>query len=92
MLFGLCVVLYSQKNVFKRYLGFTTDKIMYAEARSMPIDKVLDTHIEKSFGIDISEYQDKIDWEELKEIDGGYPIEFVFVRASVGNERADKKF
>ncbi|RXR17738.1 glycoside hydrolase family 25 protein [Flavobacterium amnicola] len=92
MLFGLCVVLYSQKNVFKRYLGFTTDKIMYAEARSMPIDKVLDTHIEKSFGIDISEYQDKIDWDALKEIEGGYPIEFVFVRASVGNERADKKF
>jgi lysozyme len=92
MLFGLCVVLYSQKNVFKRYLGFTTDKIMYTEARSMPIDKVLDTHIEKSFGIDISEYQDKIDWDALKEIEGGYPIEFVFVRASVGNERADKKF
>lgn len=92
MLFGLCVVLYSQKNVFKRYLGFTTDKITYSEARSMPIDKVLDVHIEKSFGIDISEYQDKIDWDEIKEIEGGYPIEFVFVRASVGNERADKKF
>lgn len=92
MIGSLLVVLYSQKNSIKRYLGFTTDKILYSEARSMPIDKVLDAHIEKSFGIDLSEYQDKLDWDAVKEIEGGYPIEFVFVRASVGNERADKKF
>ena len=92
MIMLVCVFLYSQKKIFARYLGFTTDKIIYTEARSMPIDKVLDAHIEKSFGIDVSEYQDKIDWDEVKEIEGGYPIEFVFLRASVGNERADKKF
>ena len=90
--FSLLAVLYSQRGVFMRYLGFVTDKITYTEARSMPIDKVLDTHIEKSFGIDISEYQDKIDWDAVKEIEGGYPIEFAFIRASVGNDRADYKF
>lgn len=89
---GFIAFLYSQRKIIARYLGYTTDKILFTEARSMPIDKVLDTHIEKSFGIDISEYQDKIDWEELKEIKGGYPIEFVFIRASVGNDRADYKF
>lgn len=92
MLSGIAVVLYSQKNVFARYLGFTTDKILFSDARSMPVDKVLDAHISKSFGIDVSEYQDKVDWDKVKEIDGGYPIEFVFIRASVGNERCDKKF
>lgn len=92
MVSSLLVVLYSQKNTIKRYLGFTTDKILYSEASSMPIDKVLDAHIEKSFGVDLSEYQDKVDWEKCKEIDGGYPIEFVLIRATVGNERADKKF
>lgn len=92
MMVLVCVFLYSQKKIFARYLGFTTDKIIYTEARSMPINKVLDAHIEKSFGIDVSEYQDKIDWDDVKEIEGGYPIEFVFLRASVGNERADKKF
>lgn len=90
--FGFVAFLYSQKKVFARYLGFTTDKILFTEARSMPIDKVLDTHIEKSFGVDISEYQDKINWEDVKEIEGGYPIEFAFIRASVGNDRADYKF
>lgn len=90
--FGLIAFVYSQKKIIARYLGFTTDKILFSEARSMPIDKVLDTHIEKSFGIDISEYQDKVEWENVKEIEGGYPIEFVFIRASVGNDRADYKF
>ena len=55
--FGFLVFLYSQRNVVSRYLGFTTDKIVFSEARSMPVDKVLEAHIEKSFGIDISEYQ-----------------------------------
>ncbi|MES2812700.1 MAG: glycoside hydrolase family 25 protein [Bacteroidota bacterium] len=90
--FSFLAVLYSQRGAFMHYLGFVSDKILYAEARSMPIDKVLDTHIEKSFGIDISEYQDKIDWDALNEIEGGYPVEFAFIRASVGNDRADYKF
>lgn len=91
LLFGLIVVIYSQRNVLAYYLGFKTDKI-FIENREVAVDKVLDAHIEKSFGIDVSEYQDKINWDKVKEIDGGYPIEFVFVRASIGNERADKKF
>ncbi|OWP84670.1 glycoside hydrolase [Flavobacterium davisii] len=92
MLLSIIVLIYSQKKIIARYLGFTTDKIIYAEARSMPIDKVLDTHIEKSFGIDLSEYQDKIDWAKVKEIEGGYPIEFIFIRATAGSNKVDKKF
>ncbi|MEO8516057.1 MAG: glycoside hydrolase family 25 protein [Flavobacterium sp.] len=85
------VVLYSQRNALAYYFGFKTDK-MFVEPRDVPLEKVLDAHIEKSFGLDISEYQDKINWEDLKELDGGYPIEFVFVRATVGCDRADYKF
>jgi lysozyme len=85
------LILYSQRNVLAYYLGFKTDKII-VETRIAPIEKVLDTHIEKSFGIDVSEYQDKIDWDNLKELEGGFPIEFIFVRATVGNDRRDYKF
>jgi lysozyme len=85
------VLLYSQRTVLAYYFGFKTDKV-YVETRTVPLEKVLDTHIEKSFGIDISEYQDRIKWDEVKELEGGYPIEFVFIRATVGNERADCKF
>lgn len=91
LVFSLIVVIYSQRDVLAYYLGFKTDKIFF-EPREVTVNKVLDAHIEKSFGIDISEYQDKINWDKVKEIDGGYPIEYVFVRASIGNERADKKF
>ncbi|AND64680.1 glycoside hydrolase [Flavobacterium covae] len=92
MILSVAVLFYSQKRSIARYLGFTTDKIVYSEARSMPIDKVLDTHIEKSFGIDLSEYQDDINWAKVKEIEGGYPIEFVFIRATAGSNKVDKKF
>lgn len=85
------VLLYSQRTVLAYYFGFKTDNV-YVETRTVPLEKVLDAHIEKSFGIDISEYQDKIKWDKLKELEGGYPIEFVFIRATVGNERADCKF
>lgn len=92
VIFGVfLVVLYSQRNVLAYYLGFKTDKV-YVETRVVPLEKVLDTHIEKSFGIDISEYQDRIDWDKIKELEGGYPIEFVFVRATVGCDRKDYKF
>lgn len=84
------LVIFSQRNALAYYFGFKTDK--YIETREVPLEKVLDAHIEKSFGIDISEYQDKINWDELKELDGGYPIEFVFVRATVGCDRDDFKF
>jgi lysozyme len=87
----ILIVIYSQRNVLAYYLGFKTDKII-VETRIASLDKVLDTHIEKSFGIDISEYQDKIDWDSPKEIEGGFPIEFVFIRATVGNDRLDYKF
>lgn len=91
ILFIVAFLLFSQRTVLAYYLGFKTDKV-YVETREVPLDKVLDAHIEKSFGIDISEYQDKIVWDDVKEIDGGYPIEFVFIRATVGNDRADCKF
>lgn len=87
----IALILYSQRNALAYYLGFKTDKTL-VETRAASLEKVLDAHIEKSFGIDISEYQDKIDWENLKELEGGFPIEFVFVRATVGHNRQDYKF
>jgi len=84
--------LYSQRNALAYYLGFKTDKSIIVETRNVSLEKVLDTHIEKSFGIDISEYQDKIEWGNLKELEGGYPIEFVFIRATAGSNKKDRKF
>lgn len=88
----ILLALYSQKDSLAYYLGFKTDKRIFENTRNESLETVLDAHIEKSFGIDVSEYQSKIDWNSLKEIEGGFPIEFVFIRATAGSNRVDKQF
>ena len=43
-----------------------------------------------TFGIDVSHYQGKINWDKVKT--SSHPIEFVFVRATMGKNRKDSKF
>ena len=42
------------------------------------------------FGIDISHYQDKIDWDEMRT--SHHPIEYVFIRATMGASGKDIQF
>ncbi|MCO5234082.1 MAG: hypothetical protein M9888_10160, partial [Chitinophagales bacterium] len=42
------------------------------------------------FGIDISHYQGKIDWAKVRS--SHHPIEFIFIRASMGEDGTDKHF
>ncbi len=42
------------------------------------------------FGIDISQYQGKIDWSEVRT--SHHPIEFVFIRATMGEDGIDRYF
>ena len=53
--------------------------------------KILNHHQDKVFGIDVSEYQDNINWNTLGSIDK-HQIKFMFVRATVGTDRVDTKF
>ena len=53
--------------------------------------KILNHHHEKVFGIDISEYQDNINWQQLGYIDK-HQVKFMFIRATVGTDRVDTKF
>lgn len=93
LIFGFFTVLIlSQKERLSYYLGFKSRKIFKNETRIVSIERVLDSHSEKSFGIDISEYQDQINWDIFSDLDGGYPIEFIFIRATAGKNRIDCKF
>lgn len=42
------------------------------------------------FGIDVSQYNGKINWEEVQQ--SKYPINFVFIRSSMGLNGKDKRF
>ena len=43
-----------------------------------------------TFGIDVSHYQEEIDWKNVKV--SKHPIKYVFVRATMGSNRKDKTF
>ena len=53
--------------------------------------QVLENHKGKAIGLDVSEFQETIDWNSVGTIENNYPIEFVFIRATAGNDRVDGK-
>ena len=53
---------------------------------------VLQHHKNKSYGIDVSHYQGKIDWDNVAKIQDSFPISFVFIRATAGSVKVDRKY
>ncbi|MBN7810287.1 glycoside hydrolase family 25 protein [Algoriphagus sp. H41] len=58
----------------------------------LKIEHIFRNYPEGSLGIDVSEYQGKIDFPELQLQLENHPIEFVFVRATMGDDGVDKQF
>lgn len=52
---------------------------------------ILNKHDDKVIGFDISHYQGDINWDKVDKIEN-FPLKFVFVRATCGTNREDKKF
>ena len=89
--------LYHYRNGLAYYFSFKTNKVLDKAARDKQISdvrnfQVLQKNETKAIGIDVSEYQDEIDWDVVETLDNDYDISFVFIRATVGNDRLDKRF
>ncbi|RKS89676.1 lysozyme [Flavobacterium limicola] len=85
------------RNGLAYYFGFKSDKISRTERDSKRISdvrnfQVLEKHEGKSIGIDVSEYQGKINWSYVDTLEKKYPLHYVFIRASVGKDRKDYQF
>jgi lysozyme len=85
------------RNGLSYYLGFKSDKIIRADREAKRISdvrnfQVLEKHEGKSIGIDVSEYQGKISWSYVDTLEQKYPLHYVFIRATVGKDRKDRKF
>jgi lysozyme len=84
---------YHYRSGIARYLGFksnvTKHADVFSEARNL---KVLEKHEGKVIGIDVSEYQGKVRWSYVDTIEEKYPLRYVFIRATVGNDRVDRQF
>lgn len=88
---------YHYRNGLLYYLGFKSYKLSYEQAEAKRISdvrnfQVLENHIGKAIGLDVSEYQGEIDWTLVKNIEGNYPLEFVLIRATAGIDREDLQF
>lgn len=94
LFFGL---VYHYRDGLAYYFSFKSDKILSDLAEEKRISdvrnfQVLEKKGKKAVGLDVSEYQGKINWLEIDSLENKYPIDFVFVRATVGNDRLDRKF
>ena len=90
-------VIYHYRRGLAYYLGFKTDKISEKEAEDKRLSdirnfQVLAKHEGKSIGLDVSEYQGEISWSYVDTLEQKYPIDFVFIRATVGRDRKDFQF
>ncbi|MHC5352603.1 glycoside hydrolase family 25 protein [Myroides sp. LJL115] len=54
--------------------------------------EVLSRHQEMMVGFDVSHYQGVIDWQSIDSIASLKPLEFVFIRATMGADGVDKAF
>ncbi len=73
---------------------FEHKKLKNSKTEAARIDKILADNTNKTFGIDISHYQREKDlkWDSLSVGNRTLPIEFVVMRATMGNRSADKNF
>lgn len=54
--------------------------------------EIMSSHSDKIFGLDISQYQGEINWIEVNTINDQFPIDFIFVRATMGESKVDDRF
>ncbi|ALR32593.1 glycoside hydrolase [Chryseobacterium sp. IHB B 17019] len=73
---------------------FKHKKLRNSEIEALRIQKILSNNLDKTYGFDISHYQNRedISWDSLSIGNKTIPLEFVVMRATMGNRSADKHF
>ncbi|WP_294243180.1 GH25 family lysozyme [uncultured Chryseobacterium sp.] len=73
---------------------FIHRKLHNTEREASRIQSIVSGNLDKTYGFDISHYQNKEDikWDSLSIGNKTIPLEFVIMRATMGNRSADKHF
>ena len=73
---------------------FEHKELSNTEFEEQRINRIVGQYADKTFGIDMSHYQRKEDirWDSLSIGNRAVPIEFVVLRATMGNRSADRHF
>lgn len=64
--------------------------ILYKKTDLFEVENTFVSSSEYIFGIDVSHHQGKINWEEVRT--SHHPIEYVFIRATMGTNGKDKEY
>ncbi len=92
----LLLIGYHYRNGLAYYFGYKSDKVSSSRTEKRISDvrnfQLLDKYSDKVAGIDVSQYQGKINWEQVRNIENDFKIGFVFIRATAGTDKEDTQF
>lgn len=95
LLLGL-VFTYQKREWFIYYFGFQSKAKNESEQQRRLEDKRIQNIIEHYpnylLGIDVSQYQGEIDWDNVEAKQEQFELAFVIVRATAGSSKCDSKF
>lgn len=88
---------YHYRDGLAYYFSFKSNKILKEEMEAKHISdvrnfQILERHEGKAIGLDVSEFQGTIHWASVDTLEQKYPLRFVFIRATVGNNKIDRQF
>lgn len=96
ILLFIVLTTYHYRDALAYYFSFRskhqTENNNATKVEEARIFQVLKRHEMKVFGFDVSEYQGKIKWEEIKTIEDTFQLKFVFIRATAGKDKVDSRF
>lgn len=79
-------------SYFRLDSGYVIKNLPQSNKEKQKIKEVFSSFRGNAFGIDISQYQGKIEWDSVQLIQGVQPIDFALVRATMSISRKDKYF
>ena len=91
--FTLVIGFISSIFIFRSYSHQILEysRILWNKTEYFPnFDSPILTSENYTFGLDISKYQGRINWDMVKK--SHHPIEFVFIRSTMGDDRKDYRF
>lgn len=89
---------YNYRHGVLYWLGFKTNKRIESltgeerKIENLRIYEIVGRHKDKIFGIDVSHYQGRINWDSVQNGRLSFPLHFVFVRATAGKNGKDSAF
>ena len=85
--------IYHYRTAILYYFSFKSDKVVkvdkVAQAR---IFQILNKYKDLTVGFDVSHYQGEIKWEQIDSVEHKFPLKFVLIRATAGNDKKDIQF